>query len=176
MVFQKGSECMQCVHSTLHCGLSCVLLSESLSETVMLVVWRHVHVRVLLPSRQQGDGGGVGTGLTVSVMCSNTQMAADTTQIDSHAVLSHPLSLLPLLLLSGMDVLSPARIHALPSLPSLIDIQINAKKKMWSPLSFPGFHFLLFTPPRPSSASFFPSSSFTRRRCPGAKEAFWMRF
>lgn len=66
-----------------------------------------VDVRVLVPSRQQGDAGGVGTGLTVCVMCSDTQMAADTTQIDSRSVLSHPLSLLLLPLLSKMDVLSP---------------------------------------------------------------------
>lgn len=57
---------------------------------------------MLVANRKQGDIGGVGAGLTVSVMCSDTQMAADTTQIDSHSVLSHPLSLL----FSKMDVFS----------------------------------------------------------------------
>lgn len=47
---------------------------------------------VCVHSRQQGGGGGVDTGLTVSVMCSDTQMAADTTQTDSHSVHSHSFS------------------------------------------------------------------------------------
>lgn len=51
-----------------------------------------VYAGVFVSSRQQGDGGGVGTGLTVWVMCSDTQMAADTTQIDSHSVHSHSFS------------------------------------------------------------------------------------
>lgn len=104
--FSKGikTHAAVCAHSSAVCVessrvlLCCVCPSakcnsvQVLRKVVTSVVWRRV--RVLLPSRQQGDSGGVGTGLAVSVMCSDTQMAADTTQIDSHSVLSHPLSLL----------------------------------------------------------------------------------
>lgn len=38
------------------------------------------YVRVLVSSRQPRDDGGVDTDLAVYLMCSDTQMAADTTQ------------------------------------------------------------------------------------------------
>lgn len=80
-----------------------------------LAVWRHVYARVLVPSRQQGDSGGVGTGLTVSVMCSDTQMAADTTQIDSHSVPLAP-TLIPPPSPPHQNGCSPVRLYALPSI------------------------------------------------------------
>lgn len=80
-------------HHGLRATVSCCMCANDASAGVCT---RRV---ALLPDRQQGDSGGVVTGLTVSVMCSDTQMAADTTQIDS--VLSHPLSLGLLLLPSS---------------------------------------------------------------------------
>lgn len=43
---------------------------------------------VLASGRQPGDDGGVDTGLTVRLMCSDTQMAADTTQSQSEILTS----------------------------------------------------------------------------------------
>lgn len=76
------------------CATVCVQVSKCWQNgTKNVPIWEKqwhgwfgdIYVWMLVPSRQQGDSGGVGTGLTVSVMCSDTQMAADTTQIDSHS-------------------------------------------------------------------------------------------
>lgn len=81
-------------------------------------------------NRQQGDGWGVGAGLTVSVMCSDTQMAADTTQL---ARFSSPLK--------WMLCLRFAFIW-LYLLPGLIHIQTNST--LLSSFSLPLFNLLLF--------------------------------
>lgn len=125
---------------------------------------------VFVSGRQQGDGGGVDTGLTVCVMCSDTQMAADTTQTDAerHSVLSRPLSLLLLLLISKIDVFPPVRLFAL-------DRHANwCKKKKSYHHTRPVLLFLFFTPclPLPSLPLVFLSSSSTQPLYPGVRGAF----